>query len=219
MTILKNVYKIKFTPEDESVNKFIQSIKSFGGINVLVPLIDLDSQILQSEEDKKKFYKLISYRLKIKNIKLLFRSSKDKFSLKTVVDKSNLIFLYSTIGKKIKDGEKRIFGNYIKIKLDFNKKYKYYDFTDENAFVFSLNNNKIYKILIPENAIRFDGGRRLRISIGNNDNDNGFYFICDENYIEDGGLLNEPKVYDFEKENELTEGYGELNEFEIFEVS
>ena len=82
--------------------------------------------------------------------------------------------------------------------------------------MFSLNNNKIYKILKPEFAIRFSK-QDYPISIGNNENNNGFYFSG--NKINDEGLLIEPKIYDFEKENELTEGKNKLNEFEIYEIS
>ena len=90
---------------------------------------------------------------------------------------------------------------------------KYY--TDNKAFVFSLNNNKIYKVLRAEKALRIIKGNNS-IFTGNTGNSNGFY-ISGKN-INDNGLLNEPKVYDFENKNELTEGDKKLNEFEIFEI-
>ena len=52
---------------------------------------------------------------------------------------------------------------------------------------------------------------------GNNDNFNGFYFNGKEIY--DAGLLNNPKVYDFEKNYELTEKNCLFNELEIFEIN
>ena len=88
-------------------------------------------------------------------------------------------------------------------------------FKDEDAFVFSINNNKKYKILIPEYAISFDN--KNYILIGNNDNDNGFYHS--DNIINDKQLINGSKIYDFSKNSELTEGSGKLIELEIFEIN
>ena len=146
-------------------------------------------------------------------MKLLYRASRDGHEFKNVADKlnnkSNLIFLYLT-------GKSRIFGNYTKVKLENlgNDKDKYY--TDENAFVFSLNNNKIYRILKPELSIRFYI-KKYPILTGNNDLGNGFFFRKDTIY--DSGLLKNPKIYDFEKNNELTEGDNKFKELEIFEIN
>ena len=203
--------KIIFMPEDESIDKFIQSIKSFGEINVFIPLNNIDSLILKSKEEIMKFNKLISKRLKITDTNLLYRASRDGVEFKNVADKinnkGNLIFLYLT-------GNERIFGNYVKIKLENlgSQPDKYY--TDENAFVFSLNNNKIYKILKPHLAIRFYI-QKYPILTGNNGQSNGFYL---GSTITDRGLLKEPKVYDFEKNYELTEQKKNFNELEIFEI-
>ena len=202
--------KINFIPENEGVDKFIQSIKNFG--NIIQNFYD-DSLILKNKEDSNKLYELISNKIKFNYLKLLYRASRDGLEFKNVADKinnkSNLIFLYST-------GKIRIFGNYIKIKLENlgNEMDKYY--TDENAFVFSLNNNKIYRILKPELSIRFYI-KKYPILTGNNDFSNGFYFTG--NTINDSGLLKNPKIYDFEKNNELTEGDNKFNELEIFEIN
>ena len=88
------------------------------------------------------------------------------------------------------------------------------DYKDENAFVFSLNNNKIYKILVPGNAIGLDS--TYYILIGNNGNSNGFYYY--NNIIYDSSLINGAKIYNFSKNSELTEGDGKLTELEIFEI-
>ena len=88
-------------------------------------------------------------------------------------------------------------------------------YKDENAFAFSLNNNKIYKILAPEYAIRIDN--TYYILIGNNSNWNGFYYY--QNIIYDKELIKVKKIYDFEKNSELTEGSGNLTELEIFEIN
>ena len=206
-----NNYIINFTPQDNKVDKFIHKIKKFGQLDIVSNFFE-DSLIVKNEEDSKKLYELISKKIKIKNIKLIYRASKDGDKYKTVTDKlnnkSNLLFIYLT-------GNQRIFGNYLKVKLeDLGKeKDKYYQ--DENAFVFSLNNNKIYKILKPELAIRFCG-KSKPIVVGNNGNTNGYYQNMDTIY--DGGLLDEPKVYDFENNYELTDGKNEFNELEIFEI-
>ena len=193
-----NDYKIMFTPKDESIDIFIDSIKKFGEIIVL-PLYFDDSIILKNKEESIKLIKLLSTQLKISNMKLLYRATRDGLEFKNVSDKinnkSNLIFLYLT-------GNERIFGNYVKVNLENlgDKKDKYYK--DENAFVFCLNNNKIYKILNPDLSIRFYI-QTYPILVGNSAKGNGFYFSG--NTIHDTGLLNNPKIYDFEKNQELTE--------------
>ena len=142
-------------------------------------------------------------------MKLLYRSSRDGLKLNDlknkINNKSNLIFLFLT-------GNTRIFGSFFKVEIEVN--HNTYQ-KDENAFVFSLNNNKIYKILIPENAIRFYEGNP--ILIGNTAKSNGFYF--NSGTIYDQELLNNPKIYDFQKNSELTEGSNKFIEFEIFEIN
>ena len=53
--------------------------------------------------------------------------------------------------------------------------------------------------------------------IGNNFKGNGFW--VNSNKINDEYILINPKIYDFKKKNELTEGATELKEFEIFEIN
>ena len=171
--------------------------------------LDVVSQILKNKDKINNFIQLISSQININNIKLLYRSTKDGLELHNIINKinnkSNLIFLFFA-------GNKRIFGLFIKCKLENIQHDKYYK--DENAFVFSLDNNKIYKILIPEKAIRFYNSSP--ILIGNNGNGNGFYL---ENTTIYEGSLNNPKIYDFQKKNELTEGLNYLTELEIFEIN
>ena len=140
-------------------------------------------------------------------MKLIYSLNKDGLELnclKNKIDnKSKLIFL-------ILCENNRIFGLFIKAKIEVKHDTYIYD---KDAFVFSLNNNKIYNILIPEYALRFYNG--CPVLIGNNDNNNGFW-LCGGN-INDSGLLKNPKAYDFQKNNELTEGAKFLN-LEIFEI-
>ena len=193
---------IQFNIDDN----YIKITKSLGQI---LDIFNIDSLILKNKEDINKFYNLISNQIKINNIKLLYRESRDGLKLNDlknkINNKSNLIFLFLT-------GNTRIFGSFFKVIIEV--KHDTYQ-KDENAFVFSLNNNKIYKILKPEYAIRFYEGNP--ILIGNTANSNGFYFssgsICDKY------LLNNPKIYDFQKNNELTENSNKFLELEIFEIN
>ena len=117
-------------------------------------------------------------------------------------------------------GNKRIFGAYIKVKLEnieIQDDRISHIYCDKNAFAFCLNNNRIYKIIKPENAINIH--KEYYILIGNTGNVNGFYGHNSHNIIHDEKLINEPKVYDFSKNFELTEGLNELNELEIFEIN
>ena len=201
---LNNKINFKFNAD---VDNFIDKIKTFGYLS------SFDSLILKNQSDINIFNELIDNNKITNNMSLLYRSSRDGFDYLNIVNKinnkSNLLFLYLT-------GSDRIFGAFIETKLediDLNGSKKYYK--DENAFVFSLNNNKIYKILVPQNAIAFDNTNY--ILIGNNENNNGFYFK--QNIVYDECLINEEKIYDFSKNSELTEDFGRLLELEIFEVN
>ena len=199
----KEEFNIKFISD---VDNFFPQIKKIGYIS--------DSLILKDYDVIKKLSDLMGDDIIIDNMDLLFRSSRDGFNYLNIINainnKSNLIFLYLTENDKI-------FGAYIETKLenmDTNGEKKYYK--DENAFVFSINNNKKYKILMPEYAIAFDN--KNYILIGNNDNNNnGFYYS--DNIINDKQLINGEKIYDFSKNSELTGDNGKLIELEIFEIS
>ena len=188
-------------------DNLVNEIKNFGLLS------NFDSLILKNTNDNNKFLSLIEIDVKIYNMNLIYRSTRDGFNYLNIVNKinnkSNLIFLYFT-------GNDRIYGAYIKTKLEninLNGSRKYYK--DENAFCFSLNHNKKYKILVPGNAIAFDS--TYYILIGNNGNGNGFYYY--QNIIYDKELINRVKIYDFCKNSELAEGSGNLNELEIFEIN
>jgi hypothetical protein len=197
---------IQFNIENEYFDNYIKSTKSLGQI---LDIFNIDSLILKNKDDINKFYNLISNQIKINNIKLLYRSSRDGLKLNDlknkINNKSNLIFLFLT-------GNTRIFGLFIKVKIEV--KHNTYQ-KDENAFVFSLNNNKIYKILIPQYAIRFY--ENFPILVGNTDHGDGFYFYSGTIY--DKNLLKPQKIFDFEKKNELTEDSNKFNELEIFEIN
>ena len=200
-----NDLNIECNIQPEDFNNLINSIKSLGKIS---DKYDIDSLILKNKDDINKFYNLLSNKIKINNMKLLYRASRDGLKLdnlnKKINNKSNLIFLFLT-------GNIRIFGTFIKEKI--NVVHDSYT-KDKDAFVFSLNNNKIYEVLIPDYAIRFYDN--YPILVGNNANGNGFW-LDSRNFNEYS--LNNPKIYNFQKNNELTENYKELSEFEVFEIN
>ena len=209
---LNNNFNIEFGPDEKSINNFIQSINMFG--EIFIPLFEIkNSLIIKSKEDTRKFIDLISKKLKINKMDLLYRSTRDGNGYKNLMDKinnkSNLIFLYLT-------GKDRIFGNYFQAKLENLEKDKDQYYTDENAFAFSLNNNLIYKILVSQKALRFYH-QVYPLSTGNTAKGNGFYF--DGNSINDDGLLNQPKIYDFKKNSELTNNSKAFKELEIYEIN
>ena len=141
-------------------------------------------------------------------MKLIYNSNKDGLelnSLKNKIDnKSKLIFLFLCENN-------RIFGAFIKAKIEVKHDAYIYD---KDAFVFSLNNNKIYNNLIPDYSLRFYNDCPLKI--GNNDQKNGFWLW--KGNIDDRGLLNNPKAYDFQKNDELTDGHAKFLNLEIFEI-
>ena len=194
--------KIIFVPENNSLNNFINNIKHFGSI------FKLDSVILTNIEDIDLFYKLISSRIKLKNMKLLYKATKDGIEFENVKNKvegkTNLIFLFCV--------ESKIFGAFINCKLDNIQSGKY--FNDENAFVFSLCDNKIFEILIPEKAIHFRVDHT--VLIGNTQVQNGFWIY--KGQFGSVSLSKEPTVYNFQKSN-IPNGIKNLTELEIFEIN
>jgi hypothetical protein len=202
---LNNDLNIEYFIENKDFDNLINSIKSLGKI---FDKYDIDSSILKNKDEINKFYNLLSNKIKINNIKLLYRANRDGLELDNlnnkINNKSNLIFLFLA-------GNIKIFGAFIKAKI--NVEHNTYT-KDKDAFVFSLNNNKIYDILIPDYAIRFY--KDYPILIGNNDRWNGFWLNSGK--FNEGSLAN-PKIYNFQKNNELTENYKDLTEFEVFEIN
>ena len=204
---------IEFT-SDETIDDLIIKIKDYGKIYRKLNYADIETVILKNKDEFEKFQNLLSNHIDISNIQLLYRATRDGLNYESIVDKinnkSNLIFLYCT-------GNKRIFGVFIKTKLENIEKKKYYK--DEFAFSFSLDNNRIYRILIPDKAIVFY--QFNIIGVGNTGEYNGFYFEHQKNpkSLNDKGLINEPKVYDFQKNSELTDNLDIFTELEIFEIN
>ena len=203
---INNDIKIIFSQDEENINSYIETLKNFGRLS------NFDSLIIKNDDDYIKFDKLVLAKERINNAKLIYRTSVDGLNFNSIVNKvnnkSNLLFLYHTENN-------RIFGAVIRCKLEninLNGSRKYYK--DEKVFSFSLNNNKIYKILAPGNAIAIDSD--YYILIGNNNQGNGFYI--QNNLVYDSALINGTKIYDFSYNSELTGGYMKLKELEIFQI-
>ena len=202
-----NDSNIECNIQPEYFNNLINSIKSLGKIS---DKYDINSSILKNKDDINKFYNLLSNKIKINNIKLLYRANRDGLKLdnlyKKINNKSNLIFLFLS-------GNIRIFGVFIMAKINFKVENDTY-IKDKDAFVFSLNNNKIYEVLITDYAIRFH--KNCPILVGNNNLSNGFWLNSGK--FNEGSLAN-PKIYNFQKNDELTENYKDLTDFEVFEIN
>jgi len=116
---LNNNNIIEFNIENEYFENLINNIKSFGQFKT--QNIHIDSLIIKNEVELEKLKNLLSSRVKINKIKLLFRKSRDGLNLNTlkakINNKSNLIFLFLT-------GNTRIFGSFTSAKIEVeHKKY------------------------------------------------------------------------------------------------
>ena len=109
---LNNNKNITLDIEDEYLDTFIKTIKSFGFLN---DVSNINSLILKNNDDIIKFTNLLSRKIKIYKIKLLYRASRDGLELdnikNAIKNKSNLIFLFLT-------GNTRIFGSFIKTRIE-----------------------------------------------------------------------------------------------------
>jgi len=110
---INNNINIEFNLETDNLTKSIKSLGNF------FDLSNLNSMILKNKEDIDKFINLLSNKIKIYNMKLLYRASRDGLNIDNVKDKinnkSNLIFLFKT-------GNTRIFGHSLVLKLKLNFK-------------------------------------------------------------------------------------------------
>ena len=70
-------FKINFTPQEKAINEFIQKIKKFGDINIILPKYFESSLILQNINDLFKLMQLSLNKIEINNTKLIYRSSRD----------------------------------------------------------------------------------------------------------------------------------------------
>ena len=74
---LDKYLNIEYHIKKEDFDILINSIKTIGKLKDIYDKYDTDSLILKNKDDIKKFYDLLSNKIKINNIKLLYRASKD----------------------------------------------------------------------------------------------------------------------------------------------
>ena len=134
-----NNAKIEFGPEEEKINKFVESIKIFGFVGEEKNF----SKITEFYENH-----LISDWISSNNISysLLYRMSEDGNSFNTFHTKCDNQFPALFIAKT-KDGHK--FGGYTSIGWNCSGNYLY----DEKCFLFSLNKEQKYPLKDKTNAI------------------------------------------------------------------
>ena len=146
-----NNIKIKFLPNEEpQINEFLEKIKLFGDIYTFNHYnIFKDSSILNINVKYEFIIKFIENRnYKIKESKLIYKATRDGDNNDNFFSKCNEV---QNIILIIKTNNNCTFGGYTKVgfKKSNNAKYK-----DDEAFVFSLDNNKIYPIIKGKDAIR-----------------------------------------------------------------
>ena len=147
--------EIIFSPkEDNKINEFIKNISSFGKIeiNIYNGVFD-NSTILMNDEYN--IYEFILKEIenrnsKIKELKLIYRASRDGDSINNFFEKCNEI---QNIILLIKTHNNTRFGGYTKI--GFKKQTSSsITYKDNAAFVFSLDKKKIYPVKKDRDAIR-----------------------------------------------------------------
>ena len=122
---------IKFSPEDQEINKFLQSIKIYGVLiksvhNTFDSKINFNENLVISWLNKKNFIS-----------ELLFRKTRDGSTLKDFHKKcdnkgTTIIFIETVKGFK--------FGGYTELEWDKKSGYK----EDNSTFIFSFDNKKKY---------------------------------------------------------------------------
>ena len=140
--INENIKKCNLNKEEiiefssnEIIDDFIKGIKTFGKLS---NKLDIDTLILKNKDDITKFNNLVSDYIKIDNIKLLYRATRDGDTTNSFHKKCNNIRGTLMI---VKTSKNFIFGGYTNEIWNGDKSYR----KDDNAFCFSLNLNKIYK--------------------------------------------------------------------------
>jgi len=147
--------EIMFSPKEENkINEFIKSMISFGKIeiNIYNGVFDNSTILLNKEYNNYKFIlnEIENRNSKIKELKLIYRATRDGDSINNFFKKCNEI---QNIILLIKTHNNTRFGGYTKIgfkkETSSTKIYK-----DNKAFVFSLDKKKIYPVKKDNDAIR-----------------------------------------------------------------
>ena len=173
------------------------------------------SKIIELEEEKSKLISWVSEKGKIKEIKLLYSSKKDGDDYSSFYNKCKNI---SPTLSLIKTKKGRRFGGFTFGK--WNDKQGALTQKDSEAFLFSLDNMKNYKILKPNFAIFSASDHSSFLTYGNNGDGDGCGIFLRDNFLTKGGHENHTsKVYDVDSKYCLsTEKKFNVEEVEVYNI-
>ena len=192
-------YHIFFEPKEESINDFLNQIKSFGNVkdrqNIFDSLIEFDQDLVKSWLNNRKF-----------NSELLFRKTRDGSNIENFHEKCDnkgitIVFIETTKGYK--------FGGYTELLWNNNSGH----IKDKSTFIFSFNNKQKYTPRNDNNTIYCGIGQGPQFGSSYPE----IHFISN---------LNRGRSYDNSTENtfllgrKLTNGeeYWDVKEIEIFKI-
>ena len=212
--------KKEFTSQNKKlqnrINDLEKELKQLKDEFYLKEIIDSSfnaSRIIKLKEEKKKLISWISEKGIIKEIKLLYSSKRDGDDYSPFYNKcSNISPTISLI--KTKKGRK--FGGFTF--GEWNDKEGILKQTDSEAFLFSLDNMKNYKILKPNLAIASYSDHSSFLTYGNNGDGCGIYLK--NNFLTKGGHENHAsKAYNTDSKYCLsTEEDFSVEEVEVYNI-
>ncbi len=212
--------KKEFTSQNKKlqnrINDLEKELKQLKDEFYLKEIIDSSfnaSRIIKLKEEKKKLISWISEKGIIKEIKLLYSSKRDGDDYSPFYNKcSNISPTISLI--KTKKGRK--FGGFTF--GEWNDKEGILKQTDSEAFLFSLDNMKKYKILKPNLAIASYSDHSSFLTYGNNGDGCGIYLK--NNFLTKGGHENHAsKAYNTDSKYCLsTEEDFSVEEVEVYNI-
>lgn len=212
--------KKEFTSQNKKlqnrINDLEKELKQLKDEFYLKEIIDSSfnaSRIIKLKEEKKKLISWISEKGIIKEIKLLYSSKRDGDDYSPFYNKcSNISPTISLI--KTKKGRK--FGGFTF--GEWNDKEGILKQTDSEAFLFSLDNMKKYKILKPNLAIASYSDHSSFLTYGNNGDGCGIYLK--NNFLTKGGHENHAsKAYNTDSKYCLsTEEDFSVEEVEVYSI-
>ena len=208
----KEIINIKNELKNE-INKNNQEIINFK--NVEKNDIFNVSKIIKLEEEKNKLISWISEKGKIKELKLLYSSKKDGDNYSSFYNKCKNI---SPTLSLIKTKKGRRFGGFTFGK--WNDEKGFLTQTDSEAFLFSLDNMKNYKILKPNFAIFSATDHSSFLGYGCSGDGKAYGIFLRDNYLTKGGGENHTsKVYNIDSQNCLsTEKDFYVEEVEVYNI-
>ena len=147
----------------------------------------------------------------IKDIDLIYNDGLDRNTFfEKCAGKNNLLLL-------VKDDKGNEFGGYMSSKLLKNEKNKELTIKDKNAFIFNLQNKKVFKVIKEDNAINIKDN--YLICFGENNKGNDFFIRDDKNSFLRSGMNRTDSYGD--KDHETTNGQSQfsISEFKVYNLS